>query len=177
MGSPEQSPARKGAPPARKPIGAKGENWACITPPPESRCPTSRLSMESIAIPVKPSLQASQTRSSGWKTMRSKLILTLTASAAALLLALGNQPVWAQDEPALTGTISSEAEGNMEGVVVTAAQPGSIVRVSVTTDAQGRYAFPQNRLLPGEYTISIRAVGYEIDAPTKLMVEAEKTTT
>ena len=50
--------------------------------------------------------------------MRSKLILTLTASGAALLLALGNQPVWAQDEPALTGTVSSEAEGNMEGVVV-----------------------------------------------------------
>jgi streptogramin lyase len=111
------------------------------------------------------------------ETMRSKLMLTLTVSAAALLLALANQPVWAQDEPALTGTVSSEAEGNMEGVVVTAAQPGSIVRVSVTTDAQGRYAFPQNRLLPGEYTISIRAVGYELDAPTKLMVEAEKTTT
>ena len=109
--------------------------------------------------------------------MPSKLILTLTASVAALLLALANQPVWAQEEPALTGTVSSEAEGNMEGVVVTAAQPGSIVRVSVTTDAQGRYAFPQNRLLPGEYTISIRAVGYEIGAPTKAMVEAEKTTT
>src|SRR5262249_48032284 len=109
--------------------------------------------------------------------MRSKLVLTLTASAAALLLALGNQPVWTQDEPALTGTVSSEAEGNMEGVVVTAAQPGSIVRVSVTTDAQGRYAFPQNRLVPGEYTLSIRAVGYDIDAPTKATVEAEKTTT
>jgi len=109
--------------------------------------------------------------------MRSKLMLTLTASAAALLLALGSQPVWAQDEPALTGTVSSEAEGNMEGVVVTAAQPGSIIRVSVTTDAQGRYVFPQNRLLPGEYTISIRAVGYEIDAPTKAVVEAEKTIT
>jgi streptogramin lyase len=113
----------------------------------------------------------------GMKTMRSKLMLTLTASVAALLLAIANQPVWAQEEPALTGTVSSEAEGNMEGIVVTAAQPGSIVRVSVTTDAQGRYAFPQSRLLPGEYTISIRAVGYEIDAPTKAMVEAEKTIT
>src|SRR5262249_1296657 len=100
-----------------------------------------------------------------------------TASAAALLFALTDQPVWAQDEAALTGTVSSEAEGNMEGVVVTAAQPGSIVRVSVTTDAQGRYAFPQNPLVPGEYKISIRAVGYDIDAPTKAIVEAEKTTT
>jgi len=104
-------------------------------------------------------------------------MLTFTASAAALLFALTDQPVWAQGEAALTGTVSSAAEGNMEGVVVTAAQPGSIVRVSVTTDAQGRYAFPQNRLVPGEYTISIRAVGYDIDAPTKAIVEVEKTTT
>jgi hypothetical protein len=44
----------------------------------------------------------------------------------------------------------------MEGVVVTAKKPGSIVQVSVTTDAQGRYTFPENRLEPGEYTISIR---------------------
>ena len=101
--------------------------------------------------------------------MRRKLMLTFTASAAALLFALTHQPVWAQGEAALTGTVSSEAEGNMEGVVVTAAQPGSIVRVSVTTDAQGRYAFPQARLVPGEYTISIRAVGYDIDAPTKAL--------
>src|SRR5947208_9860848 len=111
------------------------------------------------------------------ETMRSIRMLTLTASAAALLLAPAMQPVCAQDEPVLTGTVSSEAEGNMEGVVVTAARPGSIVRVSVTTDAQGRYAFPQNRLLPGEYSISIRAVGYEVDAPTTAVVEAEKTTT
>src|SRR6516162_2496493 len=109
--------------------------------------------------------------------MRRRLMLTFTASAAALLFALTDQPVWAQGEAALTGTVSSEVEGNMEGVVVTAAQPGSIIRVSVTTDAQGRYAFPQNRLVPGEYTISIRAVGYDIDAPTKALVEVEKTTT
>ena len=55
------------------------------------------------------------------------------------------QTVWAQGQEALTGTVSSEAEGNMEGVVVTAKRPGSIVEVSVTTDAQGRYVFPENR--------------------------------
>ena len=59
------------------------------------------------------------------------------------------QTVWAQGQAALTGTVSSEAEGNMEGVVVTAKKPGSIVQVSVTTDAQGRYTFPENRLEPG----------------------------
>jgi virginiamycin B lyase len=111
------------------------------------------------------------------ETMRSKLMSRFTASAAAILFSFTTQTVWAQGEASLTGTVSSEAEGNMEGVVVTAAQPGSIVRVSVTTDAQGRYAFPQSRLVSGEYTLSIRAVGYDIDAPTKATVEAEKTTT
>ncbi len=105
--------------------------------------------------------------------MRSTLMSRLAASAAVVLFPL---TVWAQGEAALTGTVSSEAEGNMEGVVVTAAKPGSIVQVSVTTDAQGRYRFPENRLEPGEYTISIRAVGYDIGSPAKATVEADKST-
>src|ERR1700722_14154105 len=109
--------------------------------------------------------------------MRSQLMLSLTASAAVMLFDPTIQKVWAQDQAALTGTVSSEAEGNMEGVVVTARKPGSIVQVSVTTDAQGRYSFPENRLEPGEYTISIRAVGYDISAPAKAVVEPETTTT
>ena len=109
--------------------------------------------------------------------MRSQLMLSLTASAAVMLFDPTIQKVWAQDHAVLTGTVSSEAEGNMEGVVVTARKPGSIVQVSVTTDAQGRYSFPDNRLEPGEYAISIRAVGYDISAPAKALVEPETTTT
>ncbi|HTY70043.1 MAG TPA: carboxypeptidase regulatory-like domain-containing protein [Alphaproteobacteria bacterium] len=110
--------------------------------------------------------------------MRSALMSRLTASAALLLLPLTAHPVWAQgDAAALTGTVSSVAEGKMEGVVVTAHKPGSIVQVSVTTDAQGRYSFPQNRLEPGEYELTIRAVGYDIAAPAKAGVEADRTGT
>jgi virginiamycin B lyase len=109
--------------------------------------------------------------------MRSRLMLSFAASAAAMLFHPAVQTAWAQGQAGLTGTISSEAEGKMEGVVVTASRPDSIVQVSVTTDAQGRYAFPESRLAPGEYTINIRAVGYDIDAPTKATVESEKTTT
>ena len=111
--------------------------------------------------------------------MRSALMSRLTASAALLLLPLtAAHPVWAQgDAAALTGTVSSAAEGKMEGVVVTAHKPGSIVQVSVTTDAQGRYSFPQNRLDPGEYTLAIRAVGYDVAAPAKAHVEADHTAT
>jgi streptogramin lyase len=110
--------------------------------------------------------------------MRSKQMLGITASAAVMLFCLTTPPgARAQGQAALTGTVRSDAEGVMEGVVVTAKKPDSIVQVSVTTDAQGHYAFPENRLEPGDYTISIRAVGYDIDAPTKATVESEKVTT
>jgi virginiamycin B lyase len=109
--------------------------------------------------------------------MRSQLMLSLSAAVAVMLFDPAIQQVWAQDHAGLTGTVSSEAEGRMEGVVVTARKPGSIVQVSVTSDAEGRYAFPENRLEPGEYAISIRAVGYDISAPAKAVVEPETTTT
>ena len=109
--------------------------------------------------------------------MRSKLMLGITASAAVMLFCLTTPSARAQGQSALTGTVRSDAEGAMEGVVVTAKKPNSIVQVSVTTDAQGHYAFPENRLEPGDYTLSIHAVGYDIDAPTKATVESEKVTT
>jgi len=111
------------------------------------------------------------------KAMRSKLMLSLTASVAVMLFHPLTQTVWAQGQAALTGTVSSDAEGKMEGVVVTASKPGSIVEVSVTTDEQGRYTFPESRLDPGEYAISIRAIGYDLDGPTKANVAVESTTT
>jgi virginiamycin B lyase len=105
-----------------------------------------------------------------------------TLMIAALSVGLAQFPLsklQADDRPpaALTGQVSSEAEGPMEGVVVTARKNGSIVSVSVTSDASGRYAFPESRLEPGEYKIAIRAVGYEISAPTTADIVAEKTAT
>ena len=63
---------------------------------------------------------------------------------------------------ALTGTVSSPEEGKMEGVVVSAKRPGSTIMVSVSTNAQGQYSFPQDRLAPGAYDITIRAIGYTL---------------
>jgi streptogramin lyase len=108
--------------------------------------------------------------------MRNKLMLCISASVTVLACTIF-QPVLAQPETALTGIVSSEAEGHMEGVVVTAKKPDSSVSVSVTTDAQGRYTFPESRLNPGEYTIGIRAVGYDMNSPNKATVEPEKTAT
>ena len=63
----------------------------------------------------------------------------------------------------------------MEGVVVTAHRDGSIVSVSVTTDAKGHFAFPESRLEPGHYNLVIRAVGYDLAAPALADVVSEKT--
>jgi len=109
--------------------------------------------------------------------MRHSLMWSLMAGAAVVVLQALPHFAAAQGAAALTGVVTSAQEGNMEGVVVSARKKGSIVTVSVTTDAQGRYIFPENRLEPGEYTITIRAVGYDIAAPASAQVAAEKTTT
>src|SRR5256885_1101584 len=108
--------------------------------------------------------------------MRAKLMLTLAATAAAMVFPPVGNAVRAEGNAVLTGVVSSEAEGKMEGVVVTARRAKSIVQVSVTTDAEGRYGFPRNRLEPGQYTLSIRAVGYDIDSPTKPTVNGKAAT-
>ena len=63
---------------------------------------------------------------------------------------------------ALTGKVTSQAEGAMEGVIVGAKKVGSTIATWVVSDAQGQYSFPPGRLEPGKYTVSIRAVGYEL---------------
>ncbi|WP_204270822.1 carboxypeptidase-like regulatory domain-containing protein, partial [Escherichia coli] len=73
----------------------------------------------------------------------------------------------AQSRPpvALTGTVSSDKEGSMEGVVVSEKRAGGTVTISVATDDKGRFSFPSSKLDPGPYALSIRAAGYELDGP------------
>ena len=66
---------------------------------------------------------------------------------------------------ALTGLVSSADEATMEGVLVSATRAGSNVTVTVVSGADGRYGFPANRLGPGQYSLAIRAVGYELEQP------------
>jgi len=103
----------------------------------------------------------------------------MLGAATALAVILSQAPsamrAHAQNETALAGQVSSAGEGAMEGVVVTARKEGSIVSVSVTTDAKGHFAFPENRLEPGRYTLAIRAVGYDLAAPSSANVVGEQT--
>jgi len=67
--------------------------------------------------------------------------------------------VGAQMQPpaALTGASYLTKEGPMEGVVVSAKKVGSTITVSVVSDKEGHYSFPENRLDPGHYTLKISA--------------------
>jgi streptogramin lyase len=57
-------------------------------------------------------------------------------------------------------------------VLVSAKKAGSAVTITVVSNEQGRYAFPTDRLDPGNYTISIRAIGYRLDGPKTAEVAA-----
>ncbi len=82
-----------------------------------------------------------------------------------------------QGPSALSGTVSSQEEGAMEGVVVSAKKEGSTITVSVISDNKGHYSFPVNRLEPGHYNLSIRAVGYNLDGTGSADIAAGKTIT
>ena len=79
------------------------------------------------------------------------------------------------DSVALSGIVSSQAEGLMEGVVVSARRDGANFTVSVVSDAQGKYSFPRTHMEPGKYALTIRAVGYDLVGPGSVEIAAGKT--
>src|SRR5215470_11326301 len=94
--------------------------------------------------------------------------LSFGAITSTGLLALpisASHPAMAQNHgpAALAGSVSSPEDGKMEGILVSAKRPGSTIMVSVSTNRQGQYSFPQDRLAPGTYDITIRAIGYTLE--------------
>jgi streptogramin lyase len=69
-------------------------------------------------------------------------------------------PTPAQQGAALAGTVTSAADGAMEGVLVSAKREGSTKTVTVVSRVDGRYSFPSDRLEPGRYAVTVRAVRY-----------------
>ena len=114
--------------------------------------------------------------------MRTRRILKLAAvTLAAIVLYWGYFQVSDQSAQsgaaALTGQVSSQEEGVMEGVLVSARREGSTVTVSVVTDQQGRYLFPQAKLAPGKHALSTRAVGYDLEGARSADVAADRMAT
>lgn len=98
-------------------------------------------------------------------------------TVAVLLWSAGALPVRAQSpgSAALTGQVSSQEEGPMEGVLVSAKGAGITVTVTVVSDSRGRYSFPRAKLQPGKYSLTIRAVGYDMDAPGAVKILPNQT--
>ncbi len=84
--------------------------------------------------------------------------------AGAILLGPASGGLVAEIPPpsALTGKVTSQVEGTMEGVIVGAKKAGSTIATWVVSNAQGQYTFPRERLQPGKYAINVRAAGYEL---------------
>jgi streptogramin lyase len=110
--------------------------------------------------------------------MRVKFIpLAMSAGLALACLQAGASflPARAQTPP-LAGQVASAEEGPMEGVLVSAKKTGSNITVTVVSDKDGRYSFPATRLEPGAYTISVRAVGYEVTGKPSAQIGPDKAT-
>jgi streptogramin lyase len=96
-----------------------------------------------------------------------------------LTAGLGLATAWvagsAQAQPAaLSGQVSSAQESAMEGVLVSAKKEGTNITTTVVTNDKGQYSFPADRLEPGKYAISIRAVGFVLDGPKAVDIAAGK---
>jgi streptogramin lyase len=109
-------------------------------------------------------------------TVRTWAPAVLALAAAALIGGvplLRDAGVRAQASAAsLAGEVQSSQEGRMEGVLVSARREGSNMTVTVVTDARGAYSFPRERLEPGRYDISIRAVGFVLAGKAAVEITA-----
>src|SRR5262249_17220577 len=99
--------------------------------------------------------------------------------AVTLFLTVFDSLIRAEGPPdvALSGQVSSVEEGAMEGVLVSAKKTGSTITVTVVSDQKGRYRFPAAKLRRGQYVLSIRAAGYELDGGGAAEISAGKSAT
>ena len=112
--------------------------------------------------------------------MRSRNFLPFVAASLAVILFQAGSNSLSGKTPtsvALTGQVSSSEEGPMEGVLVSAKRADSTVTVTVVSDQKGRYSFPSSKLEPSQYSLRIRAVGYELDGPGTVEIAPQKAAT
>jgi len=93
----------------------------------------------------------------------------LLATTAALVVGVGLSG-FALAAGKLAGQVTSAEEGAMEGVVVTAKKAASTIAISVVSDDKGNFSFPAAKLEPGDYTLRIRAIGFDLDGPKTVTV-------
>src|SRR3989442_3891050 len=101
----------------------------------------------------------------------------MVVGALAMLFSGGVLRLPAEEPVSLTGHIKSDEEGLMEGVAVSARRAGSNMTLTVLSNAKGVYSFPQNRLDAGQYSITVRAVGYDLASPVTVAVSPQSPAT
>ncbi len=91
----------------------------------------------------------------------------------------GSSSMWGQASGpvALAGQVTSQEEGPMEGVLVSAKSANSTITVTVVSDEHGHYSFPRKSLDAGQYTLRIRAAGYDLADPGSIDVPDQKPAT
>jgi virginiamycin B lyase len=100
----------------------------------------------------------------------SAVVAGLLLGSALIAFSQGPPPI-----AALTGLVTSDSEKRMEGVLVTAKRDGGHTAVTVISDDQGRYTFPAGKLQPGNHTLTIRAIAYELPGQSRAKIESDKT--
>src|SRR3954462_5874629 len=98
--------------------------------------------------------------------------LFIALAAGAMTVSFTLLPIQAQTPMALSGQVSSAADGPMEGVVVSAKREGSTATISVVSDSAGKFGFPASRLAPGRYSLALCAVGSEVGGPKNAALAA-----
>ena len=82
-----------------------------------------------------------------------------------------------QSTIALSGRVSSTEEGPMEGVLISAKKTGSTITITVVSDEKGRFQFPAAKLPPGQFSLAVRAVGYDLENARALEISPDRPTT
>jgi virginiamycin B lyase len=112
--------------------------------------------------------------------MLKKIFLAMAmATVAASVFFTASDYIGADGSPAtaLSGQVSSEKEGPMEGVLVSAKKDDSTITITVVSDEKGHYSFPATKLGAGRYSLKIRAIGYDLDGPKAVDIASDKTVT
>src|SRR5437762_11650286 len=80
------------------------------------------------------------------------------ATVAVSVFFVASDYIGADSSPgiALTGQVSSEREGPMEGVLISAKKDDSTITITVVSDEKGRYGFPRSKVAPGHYSLKIQ---------------------
>jgi hypothetical protein len=94
--------------------------------------------------------------------MRAIFGLTIACGMVVSFCAADALRAQAGSRDALSGKVTFSNTDTMEGVLVSARRAGSTITVTVVSNRDGEYHFPSARVTPGQYTLSVRAVGYEL---------------